>query len=52
LINMVAQHLSMGLAERQGLLELKNALVRVRALIELIEAKTKPRAVASALLPY
>jgi Lon protease-like protein len=52
LINMVAQHLPMGLAERQGLLELKNGLLRVRALIELIEAKTKPRAVASALLPY
>ena len=47
LINMVAQHLPMGLAERQGLLELRNALIRVRALIELIEAKkTKPRLVA------
>ena len=52
LINMVAQHLPMGLAERQGLLELKNALLRVRALIELIESKTKPRTVASASLPY
>jgi len=52
LINMVAQHLPMGLAERQGLLELRNMLLRVRALIELIESKTKPRAVASASLPY
>jgi uncharacterized protein len=47
LINMVAQHLPMGLAERQGLLELRNALLRVRALIELIEVKkTMPRRVA------
>ena len=30
---------SVSLAERQGLLELRNALLRVRALIELIEAK-------------
>ncbi len=52
LINMVAQHIPMGLAERQGLLELRNVLLRVRALIELIESKTKPRAVASASLPY
>ena len=52
LINMVAQHLPMGLAERQGLLELRNVLLRVRALIELIESKAKPRAVASASLPY
>lgn len=52
LINMVAQHLPMGLAERQGLLELRNVLLRVRALIELIESKTKPRAVASTSLPY
>ncbi len=42
----------MGLAERQGLLELRNVLLRVRALIELIESKTKPRAVASASLSY
>jgi hypothetical protein len=35
------------LAERQNLLELRNALLRVRALIELIEAKnTKPRLAA------
>ena len=52
LINTVAQYLPMGLAERQGLLELRNVLLRVRALIELIESKTKPRAVASASLPY
>jgi Lon protease-like protein len=52
LINMVAQYLPMGLAERQGLLELRNVLLRVRALIELIESKTKPRAVATALLSY
>jgi uncharacterized protein len=52
LINMVAQHLPMELAERQGLLELKNVLLRVRVLIELIESKTKARAVASASLPY
>jgi Lon protease-like protein len=52
LINMVAQHLPMGLEERQGLLELKNVLLRVRVLIELIESKTKVRAVASASLPY
>ena len=44
LVNMVAQYLPMSLAERQSLLELKNALLRVRALIEFIEAKkTKPR---------
>ena len=47
LINMVAQYLPMGLAERQGLLELRNALLRARALIELIEAKkTTPRLVS------
>jgi hypothetical protein len=52
LINMVAQYLPMALAERQGLLELRNVLLRVRALIELIESKTKPRAVATASLSY
>jgi uncharacterized protein len=52
LINMVAQYLPMGLAERQGLLELRNVLLRVRALIEFIESKTKPRAVAIASLSY
>jgi Lon protease-like protein len=47
LVNMVAQYLPMSLAERQGLLELRNALLRVRALIELIEAKkTAPQRVA------
>jgi uncharacterized protein len=46
LVNMVAQYLPMSLAERQSLLELKNALLRVRALIELIEAKkAKPQLV-------
>ena len=39
LVNMVAQYLPLSLAERQSLLELRNALLRVRALIELIEAK-------------
>lgn len=47
LVNMVAQYLPMSLAERQGLLELKNALLRVKALIELIEAKkTAPQRVS------
>jgi Lon protease-like protein len=47
LVNMVAQYLSISHTERQGLLELRNALLRVRALIELIEAKEKPpRAIA------
>jgi uncharacterized protein len=47
LVNMVAQYLPLDAAERQGLLELKSAVVRARALIELIEAKkTKPRFVA------
>ena len=49
LVNMVAQYLPLDAAERQALLELKSALVRARALIELIEAKkTKPRFVAFA----
>ncbi len=44
---MVAQYFPLGLAERQGLLELRSALLRVRALIELIEAeKAKPQLVA------
>ena len=47
LVNMVAQYLPMGHAERQSLLELRNVLVRARALNELIESRlTKPRAVA------
>jgi uncharacterized protein len=46
LVNMVAQYFPLGLAERQDLLELRNALLRARALIELIDAKkTKPRLV-------
>ena len=46
LVNMVAQYFPLGLAERQGLLELRSAVLRARALIELIEAKkTKPRLV-------
>ena len=45
---MVAQYLPLGLAERQNLLEVRNALLRARALIESIEAKkTKPRLAAS-----
>ena len=49
LVNMVAQYIPLGLAERQALLELKNVLLRVRALIELIEEKkTRPRLAASA----
>ena len=44
LVNMVAQYLPMGLAERQALLELKSVLLRVKALIELIESKgARPR---------
>ena len=39
LINMVAQYLPMDSAKRQQLLELENLLLRVEALIELIEAK-------------
>ena len=51
LINMVAQYIPLGLAERQGLLELKTVLLRARALIELIEArKTRPRLAASSTL--
>ena len=47
LVNMVAQHIQVGLAERQALLELKSVLLRVQALIELIESKsTRPRLVA------
>lgn len=46
LVNTVAQHLPLGLEERQALLESKNALLRAQALIELIESKTRPRFVA------
>ena len=46
LVNMVAQHLPMGIAERQALLELKSVLLRAQALIDLIESKKgKPRVV-------
>jgi uncharacterized protein len=43
LINMVAQYLPMDHARRQQLLELENLLLRVQALIELIESKTGTR---------
>lgn len=46
LVNTVAQHMPLGLAERQALLESKNALTRVQALIALIESKTRPSVVA------
>ena len=39
LVNMVAQHLPVSLAERQNLLELEGVLVRAQALIHLIESK-------------
>jgi Lon protease-like protein len=39
LVNMVAQYLPLPAEERQGLLELRNALVRARALIATIESK-------------
>jgi Lon protease-like protein len=42
LVNMVAQYLPLGAAERQALLELTSVLLRVQALIELIESKTAP----------
>ena len=43
LVNMVAQHLPLGdPAERQGLLEMKNALLRSRALIHAIESRAAP----------
>ena len=43
LINMVAQYLPMDHARRQQLLEMENLLLRVRALIELVEAKAGTR---------
>ncbi len=42
LVNMVAQYIQLGLAERQALLELKSVLLRVQALIDLIESKMAP----------
>ena len=53
LVNMVAQYLPMDHAERQSLLELRNVLVRARALNTLIESKfAKPRAVAHGILQH
>jgi hypothetical protein len=46
LVNWLAQYVSMSIAQRQSLLELKNVLLRARALIELIESK--PAVTASA----
>lgn len=46
LVNTVAQYFPMGLADRQGLLEMKNAVLRAQTLIQLIESKTKPRVMA------
>ena len=45
LVNTVAQYFPMGLADRQGLLEMKNALLRAQTLIQLIESKAMPRVV-------
>jgi Lon protease-like protein len=42
LVNMLAQYIPLGLAERQNLLELKNVLLRSQALIDLIESTTPP----------
>lgn len=42
LVNLVAQYLPLGLAERQRLLEMQNALLRARALIDAIESRPKP----------
>jgi hypothetical protein len=39
LVNLLAQYMPMTYAQRQSLLELKSALLRARALIELIEAR-------------
>lgn len=53
LVNMVAQYLPMPQAERQGLLEMENPLVRARALNYLIESKsTRPRAVIYQTRPH
>jgi uncharacterized protein len=49
LVNMVAQYIPLGLAERQALLELTSVLLRAQALIDLIESKTtRPRLLAFA----
>ena len=46
LVNTVAQYFPMGLADRQGLLEMKNAVLRALALIQMIESKAAPRVIA------
>jgi uncharacterized protein len=43
LVNMLAQYLPLGYAERQALLELDTVLLRSQALIDLIESKAPPR---------
>jgi len=46
MVNMIAQHIPLGSAERQALLELKSVLLRAQALIDLIESRmAKPRVV-------
>jgi hypothetical protein len=42
LVNLLAQYVPLGGAERQGLLELKSVLLRSQALIDLIESKGAP----------
>lgn len=42
LVNMVAQYVPLGHAERQALLELKSVLLRAQALIDLIESQAPP----------
>src|SRR5687768_15965293 len=46
LVNTVAQYFPMGLADRQGLLEMKNAVLRALTLIQMIESKVAPRVIA------
>jgi uncharacterized protein len=43
LVNLLAQYVPLGGAERQVLLELKSVLLRSQALIDLIESKVAPR---------
>ncbi len=50
LVNMLAQYMPMSHEERQGLLELRNVLLRSKALIEFIESKVRPRLAADASL--
>lgn len=47
LVNMLAQYVPMSHEERQGLLELRNVLLRSKALIEFIESKARPRLAAT-----